>query len=65
MLIDIKTRDQILQDHINRETAKTTVFLRGIIEKHEYLTGEKILASNQSINKKQVKFTYFLIEKNF
>ena len=41
MVIDIKARDQILQDHINRKTAKKVVFLRRKIEKHEYLQVKK------------------------
>ena len=54
-----------MKDDINRETAKTLVFLSGKIEKYEYPTGEEVLASNQNRCVKQVKFTYFPLGKNF
>ena len=47
MTIDDKIRDAKLQFDINREAAKISALLSGRIGKYEYLTGEKILPSNQ------------------
>ena len=47
MTIDDKIRDAKLQFDINREAAKISALLCGRIGKYEYLTGEKILPSNQ------------------
>ena len=46
MAIDDKIRDEILQDHINREAAKISALSSGKIHKYEYLTGEEILFSD-------------------
>ena len=40
------------------EAAKTSVLSSGKIDKYEYLTGEKILPSNQQQIIQQAKFTY-------
>ena len=57
MTIDEKTRDETLQYDINRETAKISALSLGKIDECEYLTGEKILPSNQRKIIKHVKFT--------
>ena len=57
MTIDEKTRDEKLQYDINRETAKISALSLGKIDECEYLTGEKILPSNQRKTIKHVKFT--------
>ena len=46
MTIDDKIRDEKLQYDINSEGAKIAV-LSGKIDEYKYLTGEKILPSNQ------------------
>ena len=58
MIIDDKIRDEKLQYDINREAAKTSALSSGKIDKYEYLTGEEILASDQSRIIEQAKFTY-------
>ena len=55
--IDDKTNNEKQYD-INREGAKISALSSGKINKYEYLTGEKILPSDQSRIIKQVKFTY-------
>ena len=49
----------------NKKSAKLSGLLSGKIEKYEYLTGEEILPSDQSIIIAQIKFTYFLLSKAF
>ena len=56
--IEDKIRDEKLQYSINREAAKISALSSGTIDKYEYLTGEEILPSDQSIMIKQTKFTY-------
>ena len=56
--IDDKINNEKLQYYINREGAKISALSSGKINKYEYLTGEKILPSDQSRIIKQVKFTY-------
>ena len=56
--IDDKINNEKLQYDINREGAKISALSSGKINKYEYLTGEKILPSDQSRIIKQVKFTY-------
>ena len=58
MAIDDKIKDGKLQYDINREAAKILALSFGKIDKNEYLTGEEILPSDQSIIIEQVKFTY-------
>ena len=48
MTIDDKIRDEKLQYDINREAAKISTLSSGNIDKHEFLTGEEILPSDQS-----------------
>ena len=47
MTIDGQIEDRKLQYDINRESAKISALSSGKIDKYEYLTGEKILPSNQ------------------
>ena len=65
MTIDDKIRHEKLQYDINREATKISALLSGKIEKYEYLTGEKILPSNQRQIIEQAKFAYSLIGKAF
>ena len=58
MTIDDKTRDEKLQYHINKETAKTSAVSSRQMDKYEHLVGEKILPSNQSQIIEYAKFTY-------
>ena len=63
MPIDDKIRDEKLQYHINRETAKIPAFLLGKIGKWEYLTGEEILPSDKRVVIEQTNFTYYPLGK--
>ena len=65
MTIDDKIKDEKLQYDINREAAKISALLSGKIEKHEYLTGEEILSSDQSRIIEQTRFTYSPLDKEF
>ena len=56
MITDEKLRDEKRQYDINKEAAKISV-LSGKVDKYEYLTGEKILPSDQSRVIEQAKFT--------
>ena len=47
MTTDVKVRYEKLQYNINREAAIISALASGRIDKHEYLTGEEILPSNQ------------------
>ena len=47
MGINDQIRNEKLQYDINREAAKISALSFGKIHKHEYLTGEDILPSNQ------------------
>ena len=47
MTINDQIRDEKLRNDINREAAKISAWSSGKIHKHEYLTGEDILPSNQ------------------
>ena len=47
MTINDQITDEKLQYDINREAAKTSALSSDKIDKYEYLTGEKILPSNQ------------------
>ena len=47
MTINDPIRDEKLQYDLNREAAKISALSSGKIGKYEYLTGEKILPSNQ------------------
>ena len=50
---------------INRAAAKISVLSSGKIDKYEYLTGEKILPSNQQQIIEQAEFTYSRLGKAF
>ena len=43
----MQVREEKLQYDINRETAKISALSSGKIDKYEYLTGEKILPSEE------------------
>ena len=47
MIIDGQVRDAKLQYDINREAANISALSSNKLGKYEYLTGEKILPSNQ------------------
>ena len=57
MTIDDQIRDEKLQYDISKEAAKISALSSGKINKHEYLTGEELLPSNQ----KQIIDYYLLI----
>ena len=65
MTIDDQMRDEKLQYDINGEAAKLSTLSSGKINKYEYLTGEKTLASNQKQIMELVKFTYSPLRKSF
>ena len=65
MAIEDQITDEKLQYDINRETAKISALSSGKIDKYEYLTGEKILPSNQQQLIEQAKFTYSPLRKAF
>ena len=65
MTIEDQIRDEKLQYDINREAAKISALSSGKIDKHEYLTGEEILPSNQKQITEQAKFTYSPLGKAF
>ena len=46
---DVKIKDEILQHNINREVAIISALSSGKIDEYEYLTGEEIFPSDQSI----------------
>ena len=48
MTTDGKIRDEKLQYYVNREAAKISALSSGKIHKYKFLTGEKILPSDQS-----------------
>ena len=58
-------RDEKLQYHINRETAKISAWSCGKINKYEYRTGENILPSNQQQIIKQSKIYLFSFGERF
>ena len=57
MVINDQIRDEKLEYVINREEVKISALSSGKIHKYEYLTGEKILSSNQQQIIEQAKFT--------
>ena len=65
MTIEDQIKDEKLQYDINREAAKISALSSGKIDKYEYLTGEKILPSNQQQIIQQAKFTYSPLGKAF
>ena len=65
MTINDQIRDEKLQYDINRKAAEISALLSGKINKYEYLTGNKILPSNQQQIIEQTKFTYSPLGKAF
>ena len=65
MTIEDQIKDEKLQYDINREAAKISVLLSGKIDQYEYLTGEKILPSNQQQIIEQDTFTYSPLGRAF
>ena len=65
MTIENQIKDEKVQYDINREAAKISALSSGKIDKYEYLTGEKILPSNQQQIIEQAKFTYSPLGKAF
>ena len=61
MTIDNKIKDEKLQ---YREAAKISTLSLCKIDKYKYLTGEKILSSDQSRIIEQTKFTYSPLGKH-
>ena len=58
MTIGDKNKDEKLQYDINREVEKISALSSGKIDKHEYITDEEILPSDQSRIIQQANFTY-------
>ena len=65
MTIDDKISDEKVQYDINREIAKISKFSSDKIDKYEFLTGEKILPSDQSRIVEKAKLTYSPLGKAF
>ena len=57
MAVDSKIGDEKLQYDIDREAAKISALSSGKIDKCKYLTGQKVLCSNQRQVIEQAKFT--------
>ena len=65
MILDDKAKAEKLQNDINREAAKVSALYSGIFDKHEFLTGDKILLFDQRIIIEQAKVTYSPLSKAF
>ena len=65
MTIDDQIRDEKLQYDINREAAKIWALSSNKLNKHEYLTGQEILPSNQKQMIEEAKFTDSPLGKAF
>ena len=65
MTIHNKIRDEKLCYDIDRDATKISVLSSGKIDKHEYLTIEEIMSSDQSRILEQAKFTYSPLGKAF
>ena len=65
MTIKDKIRDEKIHYDINREAENISGLSSGKIDTYEYLTGEKILPSNQQQVIEQPKFTYSPLGKAF
>ena len=65
MTINDQIRDEKLKYDINTEVAKISALSSGKINKHEYLTGEDMLLSNQQQIIEQARFTYSPFGKAF
>ena len=65
MTIDDKIKDKKLQYNINREAANISALSAGKVNKYEYLTGEKVLPSDQGRTIEQANFTYYPLGNAF
>ena len=65
MTIEDQIKDEKLQHDINREAKKISALSSSKNDKYEYLTGERILPSNQQQIIEQAKFTYSPLGKAF
>ena len=65
MINNDQIRDEKLQYHINRKAAEIWALSSGKVDKYEYITGNKILPSNQQQIIEQANFTYFPLGKLF
>ena len=65
MTFDDQIRNKKVKYDINREDAKISALSSGKIEKDKYLTGEKILPSNQKQITVQAQYTYSPLGKGF
>ena len=65
MTINDQIRNEKLQQDINRNPPKISALSSGKIDKQEYLTGKKILLSNQKQVIEKAKFTYSPLGKVF
>ena len=65
MMIDDQIKDEKWQYNINREASKISALSSCKIDKYEYLTGDRILPSNQKQIIGQAKFTYSALGKAF
>ena len=50
MTIEDQIKDEKLQYDINREAAKTSALSSGKLDKYEYLTGEKNITIESTVN---------------
>ena len=57
MTIDDKMKDERIQYNINWKSSKISVLLSDKTDKHEYLTGEEILPSEESKMIEPVSFS--------
>ena len=65
MIINDQIRDKKLQYDINIEATKLSALLSKKFNKYNYLTGEKMLPSNQKQMTEQANFTYSALGKAF
>ena len=65
MTIDDHIKNENLQHNIKREAPKIWALSSGKIDKYEYLTGDKILPSNQKQIIQPAKFIYSPLGKAF
>ena len=65
MTINDQIRNEKLQQDISRKATEISALSSGKINKYEYLTGNKILPSNQRQIIEQAKFTYSPLGKSF
>ena len=65
MAIDDKTRDEKLQQNINREAGEIYALSSSKIDKYENLLGEEIQPFDKSPVIEQAKFTDFHLAKSF